>query len=245
LNDRSALRRFVTAFRDFGFTIALRVTFSKVRGWLCPASALPGAPVYTARQRQVSILLSTAEQGAATLDAVVGVLSTRGELDWEACVSERSPVDLEMARALAHLRGMQPWIRVVATDKSIDDAMAARWTVEQATGQFVALVAPGYTPRADAIAGLLARLQNDPGIDAAVLIGTDTSSGRPPSRVRWADCRMLLQRKSGYLAAVAGRWILTAPALAEHLGEAGVPTAYVAASGSEAPYSTCANQKPA
>ncbi|MGH6852020.1 MAG: hypothetical protein ACREDJ_02250, partial [Methylocella sp.] len=59
-------------------------------------------------------------------------------------------------------------------DESVDDATAARWTVEQATGQFVALVAPGYTPKAGGIARLLARLRNDPGIDAAVLAGTDS-----------------------------------------------------------------------
>ena len=78
-----------------------------------------------------------------------------------------------MARTLARIRGTQPWIRIVTTDKSVDDATAARWTVEQATGQFVALVAPGYTPDAGAITRLLARLHNDSGIDAAVLIGTE------------------------------------------------------------------------
>ena len=78
-----------------------------------------------------------------------------------------------MASALARLRGTQPWIRIVTADESIDDATAARWTVEQATGQFVALVGPGYAPEADAIARLLVRLHNDPGIDAAVLVGKD------------------------------------------------------------------------
>jgi hypothetical protein len=235
LNGRSPLRRFVTAFRDFGFVVAMRVAYSKVRGRLCPALALPDAPVHNAGHREVSVLLSTAEQGAATLDAVVEGLAGRGGSDWEVCICERSPVEPEMARALARFRGTQPWIRIVTADESVDGATAARWTVEQATGQFVALVAPGYTPDAGAIARLLNRLHNDSGINAAVLAGTDSGSGSPPSPVPWADCRLLLQRKSGYLAALPGRWPLTAPALAKDLDEAGVPTAYMAAGKSEVP----------
>jgi len=229
LNDRSPLRRFVTVSRDFGFVVAMRVVYSKVRGKLWPALALPDAPVYNAKHREVSVLFGTVGQDAATLNAVIQVLAARCGLDWEVCICERSPVEPQMARALARFRGTQPWIRIVTTDQSVNDATAARWTVEQATGQFVALVAPGYTPDADAIGRLLSRLHNDSGIDAAVLIGTDSSSGCPPSRIPWADCRLLLQRKSGYLAALPGRGVLTAPALAKDLNAAGVPTAYMTA----------------
>jgi hypothetical protein len=105
--------------------------------------------------------------------------------------------------------------------------------VEQATGQFVALVAPGHIPEADVLAMLLARLRDDPEIEAAVLVGADGVSGGPSLPVVWADCRVLLQRKSGYLATLAGRWLLAAPALAKDLDEAGVPTAYMAAWKSE------------
>ena len=121
----------------------------------------------------------------------------------------------------------------MTADETVDDATAARWTVEQATGQFVALAAPGYTPKSGAIARLLARMHDDAGIDAAALAGMDSGSGSPPSLVPWADCRLLLQRKSGYLAALGGRWHLTAPALAKDLDEAGVQTAYMAAWESE------------
>ncbi len=227
MSDRSPLRRFVTVSRDFGFAVAMRVAYSKLRGWLYPALALPDAPIYYARHREVSFLLTTAEEGAATLDGVVEILAGRGELDWELCICERSPAAPETAHAVARLRGTQPWIRIVTTDESVDDATATRWTVEQATGQFVALVAPGYTPDAEAIATLLARLHDDSEIDAAMLVGANSGSGNPP---RWADCRLLLQRKSGYLAALPGRWPLTAPALAKALDEAGVPAAYLAAS---------------
>jgi len=230
LNDRSPLDRFVRVSRTFGFVVAIKVAYSKIRGWLCPALALPEAPIYNAKHREVSILLSTAELGAATLDGVVDVLAGRGGLDWEVCICERSPADPETARTLARLRGTRPWIRIVTTDRTVDDATAARWTVEQATGQFVALVAPGYMPDADAIARLLARLHNDPGIDAAVLVETDGGSGTPPSRGAGTDCRLLLQRKSGYLAALPERWLFTAPALARDLDETGVPTAYMAVS---------------
>jgi hypothetical protein len=228
LKDRAGLRRFVTVSRDFGFVIGTRVAYSKLRGRLLPALALPDAPVYKALQRQVSVLLSTAEQGAATLDAVINALAGRRELDWEVCICERSPVEPETARVIGHFRGTQPWIRAVTTDQSVDNTTAARWTVEQATGQFVALLAPGYAAGADAIARLLTRLHNDPGIDAAALVGTAHDPRCP-----WVHCRLVLQRKSGYLAAVPGRWPLTAPALAKDLGEAGATTAYVAACESE------------
>jgi hypothetical protein len=205
----------------------MRVAYSKLRGRLCPALALPEAPLYNAPHREVSFLLGTAGQGAATLDAVVEVLAGRGSLGWEVCICERSPVEQEMAGSLARVRGTQPWIRIVTADESVDDVTAARWTVEQATGQFVALVARGYAPKADVIARLLARLQNDAGIDAAVLVRADRDSSGPPSFDASADCCLLLQRKSGYLAAHKGRWHLAAQALAKDLDEAGVPTAYV------------------
>ena len=227
MSDRSPLRRFVTVSRDFGFAVAMRVAYSKLRGWLYPALALPEPPIYDTRHRDLSFLLTTAEQGAATLDGVVEVIAGWGGLDWEVCICERAPAEPETAHAVARLRGTQPWIRIVTTDEGVDNATAARWTVEQATGQFVALVASGYTPDADAIARLLARLYDDSAIDAAMLVGADSGSGNPP---RWADCRLLLQRKSGYLAALPGRWPLTAPALAKALDEAGVPAAYLAAS---------------
>lgn len=232
LSGPSPLRRFVTVTRDYGLAVALRVAYSKVRGRLCPALALPGAPIYNTRRREVSVLLGTAGQGPATLDAVVEVLAGRGGSDWEVCICERSPVAPDTARTLARIRGTQPWIRIVTSDKSIDDVTAARWTVEQATGQFVALVAPGYLLDTGAITRLLAQLHNGTGVDAAVLIGTERA---PSSPTQWAGCRLVLQRKSGYLAALPERWPLTAPALAKYLDEAGVPTVYIPERKSEAP----------
>ncbi len=189
LNGPSPLRRFVAVTRDYGLAVAMRVAYSKVRGRLCPALALPDPPLYNTGRREVSVLLGTAGQGAATLDAVVEVLAGRGGSDWEVCVCERSPVSPEMARVLARIRGTQPWIRIVTTDEFVDDATAARWTAEQATGQFVALVAPGYLLDNGAITRVLAQLHNDSGLDAAVLIGAEGDSelaslvGRAPPGV--------------------------------------------------------------
>ncbi len=101
MNDRSPLDRFVRVSRTFGFVVAIKVAYSKIRGWLCPALALPEAPIYNAKHREVSILLSTAELGAATLDGVVDVLAGRSGLDWEVCICERSPAEPETARTLA------------------------------------------------------------------------------------------------------------------------------------------------
>jgi len=226
-HDESWLRRFVRVSRDYGIAIAARVAYSKIRGLLCPALALPSAPLYNAKRRELSLLLYSAEQSTSTLDAAVKVIAARGGLDWEICICERHPLSPQMAHMLAGLRGTQPWIRIVTADAIVDDEMAARWTVEQATGEFVALVAPGHTPEGESISRLLARLHSDPGIDAAVLLGADSDCDHHPAS--WSDCRILLQRKSGYLAALPARWLLTAPTLSKELHEAGVPIAYMSA----------------
>jgi hypothetical protein len=227
VNDRSPLRQFVTVARDFGFGIAMKAACSKLRGVLWPASRLADAPIYNAAHREVSVLLSTTQHDAATVDAVVEVLAARGGADWEVCICEHAPVGPETARVLGRHRGTQPWIRIVTTDQSVNAATAARWTVEQATGQFVAVVTPGYQPPAGAIGALVARLRNDSAIGAAALMATGSGSDPTPSPLVPADCRLLLQRKSGYLAACQGRWPLTASALANVLDAAGVPIAYI------------------
>jgi hypothetical protein len=221
LNGRSPLHRLATITRDFGFAVAARVIFSKLRGRLFPALALPDAPAYDAPHREVSFLLGTVEHGAATLEGVIAALAGRGGMDWEVCVCERAPVAPETERALARVRGSRPWIRIVRADASVAATTAAQWAVEQATGRFVALVAPGYAPDTGAVAELLARLHGDSTIDSAVLVGTDPGSGNPPSAPRPTDCLMMLQKKSAYLAAGARHWPLTAPALAESLATAG------------------------
>ena len=226
MNDRSALRRSIKAYRNFGLGVATRVAYSKIRGKLFPALALSDMPVNNASLREVSVLFSTAEQCASIVNAVVEVFLRQDGGGWEVCICERIPVEPEMARTLVRVRGTQPWIRIVTTDNSVDGATAARWTVEQATGQFVALVAPGYVPKAEALARLVARLRTDPGLDAAVLVRTDSAPGSALSRGRLADCRLVLQRKSRYLEVYREDWPLTALALAKDLDKASVPTAY-------------------
>jgi hypothetical protein len=191
---------------------------------------MPAPPVYKGGQRKVSVLLSTADQDAPTLDTLVEILAGRATMDWELCVCERIPVEPRMTLALSRLRGTRPWIRIVTTDESVDEATAAGWAVEQATGEFVGLLAPGYIPDAHAIARLLSRLCNDSAVSAAGLIATNSSSYGPPSPVSTTDCRLLLQRKSQYLATLSRHRILTAPALAQELNKASVPTMYVALS---------------
>ena len=229
MNPRSPLRRFATVSRDFGIGVAIRVAYSGLRGRLYPALALPDAPIYEAGHRQLSMLVSTAEQGAATLDGIAEILAGRGGAEWEVCVCERSPAPPEIERALARCRRSRPRVRIVTTDASIDAATAARWTVEQATGRYVALMAPQYEPEAEAIARLLARLHAEPGTDAAALVGTGPGAGRPPAPVPPAGVVLLVQRKSAYLAAFPDRWPLTVAAAIQHLAEAGVPTAYLGA----------------
>ena len=227
-NDLSPLRRFVAAARRFGLNVAIRVAYSKVRGRLFPAWALPDAPVYHQASRELSILIGAADQHPATLEGVVQVIAEQGGSDWEVCVSGRPAMGPEAGGALSRLRGAKPWIRIVPADASVDDETAAQWTVEQATGEFVALVAPGYVVSADAIAGLLGRLRSEPRMEAAMLIGWVGGSGALAAQPQFSDCRLLVQKKSRYLAMSAGRWPLTAPALAKTLEEAGAPVVVVA-----------------
>jgi hypothetical protein len=228
-NDLSPSRRFVTAARRFGLNVAIRVAYSKVRGRLFPALALPDEPVYRHAPRELSILVEAAEQDAPTLEAVVQTVAERGGSDWEVCVSGRPAMGPELGRTLSRLRGAKPWIRVVWADGSVDEVTAAQWTVEQATGEFVAFLAPGYIVDADAIARLLDRLRGEPRMEAAMLVGLASSPGALAAQPQFSDCRVLVQKKSRYLAMSAGRWPLTAPALAKTLGEAGAPVAVVAA----------------
>lgn len=227
MNARSSLRRFVVACRDFGPVVALRVACSNIRGRLRPALALPGAPVYDDKPRELSILLGGAEHDAVTLEAVIDLVAGHDGADWEVCICARPPLRPETAAALARHLGTRPWIRVVTADAAVDAATAARWTVEQATGQFVALLAPGYRPAADALQSLLACLRDAPEFDAAALVAAG-SSRAAPAAASPADCRLVLQRKRGYLTCLPGR-ALAAPALVEHLRARSVPTAYVAA----------------
>ena len=226
-NDLSPLRRFATVASRFGLSVAIRVAYSKVRGRLFPAMALPDAPVYHDAPRELSILLAATEQDAATLEAVVQVIAERGGCNWEVCVSGRPAMGREFERALSRLRGTKPWIRVVSADGSVDEATAAQWTVEQSTGEFVALVAPGYIVDADAITRLLDRLRGEPRMAAAILVERVSSSGDLAAQPH-SDWRLLMQKKSRYLATASGRWPLTAPALAKTLEEAGAPIAIVA-----------------
>ena len=234
MNNTSLLGRFVRASRDFGLIVATKVAYSKIRGMLFPALALPEAPVYLDMRREVSVLFSTASHGMDALDAVVAMLIARGGAGWELCICERAPVEPEMAQLLTRLRGSQPWIRIVTNEQSVDDPTAARWAIEQATGSFVALLGPQYEPRADALSGLLAEMYQHPEIQAALLVGADSGSNHPGLVDAPSVCVLLLQRKSGYLSLPSASWVLTAPELARILEKAGVAVAYFSASQIEA-----------
>jgi cellulose synthase/poly-beta-1,6-N-acetylglucosamine synthase-like glycosyltransferase len=119
----------------------------------------------------------------------------------------------------------------VSADGSVDDVTAAQWTVEQSTGEFVALVASGYIVNADAIGRLLRRLRSEPRMEAAILVEPVNDLGDLGAQPH-SDCRLLIQKKSRYLATSSGRWPLTVPAVAKTL-EAGAPIAIIAPRRSE------------
>jgi hypothetical protein len=225
LQDLSLPRRFLKVYRNFGLAIALKVTYSKVRGLLYPAMALPAGRVYDERPRQASFLIDTGEHDAATLDALVKTLEGSGAEGWEICIGERAPTEPGTARLLESLRGTHPRIRIVRVDATVDGTTASRWIVEQATGEFIALVAPGRAPDSKTIKSLLDRLHRDPEIDAAALIRM--RSGTSESSLPATDCHLAIQRKTGYLANQPEAFPLTAPALVRRLREAKAPTAYI------------------
>jgi hypothetical protein len=229
--DRSPVRLFFKVRRNFGLGTALRVTFYRARGLLFPALALPDPLAHDTISRQVSILVSAAEHGAGPLNAIVDFLAERARFGWELCVCAHDPMEPEVRRVLLQRRGTQPWIRIVSADEWVDDATAVRWTVEQATGRYVALLAPGYVPQADAFARLMDRLDRDPRLEAAILLASDGASGNAASGVQETDVRLLLQRKPGYLAAFQGHWTLDAPSAAVSLRGLGLGIGCVSLTG--------------
>jgi hypothetical protein len=226
VSDHSPLRLFIKVCRNFGVETAVRVAYFKLRGTLFPALALPNPSVANTTPHEVSIFLDTAEHDAATIGSIVDLLASRGKSDWEICVCERVPVEPEMAQILARCRGTKPWIRIVTADMCVDEAIVAQWAVEQATGEYVALVASGYAPQLESFSRLLARLYHTPEFGAAALIKTNAESNGASSPVSKLNCCLLLQRKSGYLAAFKGRWALTAPELANSLERQGAAIVY-------------------
>jgi hypothetical protein len=229
LQKLSSWRRFVSVYRNFGLGVALKVTTSKVRGMLLPASAMPDAPTYDGPRRELSVVIDAAGHDLAALRVIIDALAKREQSNWEMCICERHPPPPDVGQALSGFRANYSWIRIITTDQRVDKLTAAQWTVEQSTGEFVALLAPRWTFDAAKAAELLARLYDDPRIEAALLLATDSGSVAPPKAPRSVDCRLLVQRKSGYLVAAPGKWPLTAPELAQALHEAGARTAMVAA----------------
>jgi hypothetical protein len=220
LSDRSALGRFLLTCRRFGLLVAVNVARSKLRGWLFPATALPDRPPRAQRARDLAILLDAAEHAADDLDGIIGAIAGSASSSWEICICERRPVSPDIAQALARWRGRHAWLRIVSSDPEIDAVTAARLTLEQATGRFVALVAPGYAVGSEALAALLARLREEPEQRAAAL-GTGVRHHRhPPRRRLAAGCRLLMLRKADYLLLPKMAGLLSARTVAAHLDEA-------------------------
>lgn len=218
MNDLSLPRRFLKVSRNFGVAIAVKVTYSKIRGMLFPALALPDGRVYRDAPRQASFLVDAAQHDAVALKALVEIISANEGGRWEICICERLPMPSAMGPLLERLRGTQPWIRIVRTDPALDGTAAAQQVVEQATGQYIVLLAPHHVPGTEAIRSLIDRMDSDPEIDAAAVIGPDE-----------AEFHLAAHRKSAYLACHSDQWPLTAPALAKRLREGIVRTAYLRA----------------
>lgn len=231
MKGRSPLHAFVAITRNFGLMIALRVTYSKIRGWLCPWLALTRPPLRAVGPRELSVVLSTVGQSATTLNAMVDIVAEQSASNWEICICECLPTSPEMASALERWRGTQAWLRIITSDESVNEATAARRTVEQTTGQYVALVAWDYTPNATTFEKLLDHLRDNAEICAAFLVGTDNAHGHPPLPTAATECRLLIQRKAIYLATFSQRMELSVTSAASTLSAAGVTSVYIADNG--------------
>jgi hypothetical protein len=218
-----AIHRFVAVSRKFGLTVALRVAYSKVRGALLPSLRLPEAS-WTAQNRQLSVLLEATDHGLDSLHRLGDMIVTQNNLDWELCICERPAATSEMIAGLKRLRGAHPCIRIVTANNHVTDDIAARWTVEQATGQFLALIATNYVPDPRSICRLLLRLQQNSEITAVAIIDWDRAD-RARS-IAWEHCLMLVQRKSSYL--FRGDWQLSVTRAAKALSDRRVPIEIIA-----------------
>jgi hypothetical protein len=227
MTERSPLHALVAITRNFGLIITMRVIYSKIRGLLVPALALPRASPHVATQRELSVLLSTLEQSAATLNTTIEAIVGHRSSNWELCICERTPTTPEMARVLDRWRGTQPWIRIITSNERINLATAAQWTVEQASGEFVALVAANYSANADVIEKLLTYLRNDTEIGVALIVSADNACDASSPLAMAAECRLLVQKKAAYLAAFPQQLQLGASAVASMLHEAGVASLHI------------------
>jgi hypothetical protein len=227
LLDQSPVGLFLKVYRNFGLATATRASYYRLRGRFFPALALKEMSLESTAPREVTFLLSTAEHDSVTLRAIVDLLAYRNRSDWEVCICARGPVTADMALTLSRVRGTKPWIRIIATDESVDAMTSAQWTVEQATGCYVALAAHRFAPHLDAVGQLLHRLRGDSASDTAALKRIDAGAGGQESRIEQADCPLLLQRKLRYLEVFQGRWPLTATAAVGHLRQMGAAVACV------------------
>jgi hypothetical protein len=200
--DRNPLRLFIRVCRNFGIRTGLRVVYFRVRGILFPGLALPDPTVPNGIPHEVSFLLDASTQNPRVIAAVLEFVEARGAREWEVCISARAPLSPEMAERLAGLRGRNSRVRIIEAQETERASAAAQWTVEQATGRYVALAGSRMVLRPERLIPLITRLDGADGVEAAACFGTG-----PDAKT---DCELLLQRKSHYLAAFDGRWPLLA-----------------------------------
>ena len=182
------------AWRHYGGGVALRVSFAKIGARFTPVSALPGADTHRGQVRALSLLLQIAEHEAAAVQAAVDIVRDREAADWEVCIGARAPLAPEMASLIARMRGV-PGVRIVTASDTLPMETAVQWTLEQATGRFVALLLPGVVPTASGLAALLNRASCGGG--GTVLVGVKDDSPQ-----------VILLAKKDYLAQ-GGVWHLS------------------------------------
>jgi hypothetical protein len=195
----------------------LRVVYFRLRGILFPALALPDPSVPIDYPHDITIILSAKDHCAELIEGVVGFLLERGREDWELCLGAQMPLTPDHAQAIARHRGARPWIRIIDAEATVATGTSAQWTIEQATGEYVALLAPNPAPRLDVLAKLLPRLRDSAECAAVAMMSTEN------------EAAVVLLRKSNYLAWFHGEWALTAREAFKRLGDRKCAIAYLPA----------------
>lgn len=200
MGEGSLVRRFLEVTRDYGVKTAARLAVSKLRGKLAPSLALPEPPSYAGWRRDLTLLLRASQCDAATLASLADDL----DASWEICVCDDAADATPVAALIARLRGASPYFRVISAREAPDERTAARWTVEQATGDAVAFLAPFAAVDRATLAAALSHVTSL-SHQGGVVISTRRENGAAPRE------RIYAQRKSAYLDVAQECWPLTAP----------------------------------
>ncbi|HVN90487.1 MAG TPA: hypothetical protein VMT61_11790 [Candidatus Binataceae bacterium] len=212
---KQPLGRFFAIWRDYGSVVAARVVWSKFKGALSPSLAIPANINYAPICRDFGVLLNAADYSRIALNNLIEGFSKESRGGVEICILERRSGSL-----CDTLRGSQPLIRIITVDDSVRNGVAIRWTVEQATARYIALIAPECCMEVRELKSLVKALDENGEIDGVASCVANSAANSE-------SCKLLLLRKSRFLELLPQCETLLPSACLRNLHSTGVPVAYV------------------